>query len=78
MEDMNPIKESRLKRTMQLGVAIGIALTTIFVLMWLLQGVSNASTLAVTLYVDGTTGSDTGNCQNPVAPCDSRSPPSPD
>jgi hypothetical protein len=71
MEDINPIKESPLIRTTHLGVALGIALAVVTLLMWLLQGITNAGALAATLYVDGATGNDTGNCQNPSAPCDS-------
>jgi len=72
MQDMNLVKESRVKRIMKLGVAIGIALATVTVLMWLFQGVSNADSSADTLgtlYVDGETGSDAGNCQDPTTPC---------
>jgi hypothetical protein len=70
MKEVIPFQKSRVNRVIQLYLAIGIALVAVAILLVVLQGVSSAGTQAATLYVDGTTGSDMGSCQNQATPCD--------
>ncbi|MEA3396261.1 MAG: right-handed parallel beta-helix repeat-containing protein, partial [Chloroflexota bacterium] len=49
---------------------MGLALFFLAALLWGLQGATPAHADPGTLYVDGATGSDTTDCTNPAAPCE--------
>jgi hypothetical protein len=63
---------TKLKRrqwAVQLALTTGLALLFIVALLWGLSGMSLAYADSGSLYVDGATGSDTGNCTDPADPC---------
>jgi hypothetical protein len=57
------------RRLMLLPFITGIALLILFVLLFGFRAVSPAHADSSTLYVNDLSGSDTGSCQNPAAPC---------
>ncbi len=69
MENLALAKSHRKLWAVRLGLATGLALLFIMALLWSLQGVRPALADPGMLYVDGATGSDTGDCQDPAAPC---------
>jgi len=68
MENHEVNQQSRLYLR-RLAVPIGLALLFIMVLLWGFIGVTSVSADPGTLYVDGSTGSDAGNCQTSASPC---------
>jgi hypothetical protein len=65
----NLIKLNPRRQAAQLALTTGLALLFITALLWGLPGVTPAHADPGTLYVDGTTGSDTTDCSNPAEPC---------
>jgi len=63
-------QSNRRLRTVRLGVTVGLAMLFLVALLWGLRGVIPAHADSGTLYVDGTTGSDTTDCTNPAVPCE--------
>jgi hypothetical protein len=53
----------------RLGIPIGLTLLLISAFLGLIPGIATASADPGTLYVDGATGIDAGDCQNMAAPC---------
>ena len=68
---MESPKTSQPSRWHSLRLAIQLLLSLLFfmVLLWGFQGVMSASANAGTLYVDGASGSDTGECRDSANPC---------
>ena len=66
----NRTKSNRRKWAERMGLITGLTLLFIVVLLWGLRGVTPAHADPGTLYVDGATGSDTTDCTNPAAPCE--------
>jgi predicted outer membrane repeat protein len=67
----NPTKLNRKRWAVQLALTTGLALLFLAALLCGLRGVTPARADPGTLYVDGATGSDTGDCQDSAAPCQS-------
>lgn len=70
MENLTKFKLNRRRWAVQLALTTGLALLFIAALLWGLRGVTPAHADPGTLYVDGTIGSDTTDCTNPTAPCE--------
>src|SRR3990172_2852880 len=60
---------SRMRWWVRLLLTGGLTMLLLIVLLYGLWGARPAYANPGTLYVHGATGSDTGNCQNPAAPC---------
>jgi len=67
---MNLTKLNQKRWGVRLALTTGLALFFLAALLWGLRGVTPAHADPGTLYVDGATGSDTTDCSNPVAPCE--------
>jgi len=66
----SPSKLNRRQWAAQLALTTGLTLLLLAALLWGLRGVTLARADPGTLYVDGATGSDTTDCSNPAAPCE--------
>jgi predicted outer membrane repeat protein len=69
MKNPETSQSNRVLRLVRLGLATGLAVLLVGILLWGLRGVSPTHASPGTLYVDGATGGDTGDCQTPTAPC---------
>lgn len=69
MENLTIFKLNRRRGAVHLALTTGLALLFFAVLLWGLQGVPLAGASPGTLYVDGASGSDTGDCTNLASPC---------
>jgi hypothetical protein len=66
----NLTKLNRRWWAVQLALITGLALLFLAALLWGLQGVTPVRADPGDLYVDGAIGSDTTDCSNPAAPCE--------
>ncbi|MEA3441739.1 MAG: hypothetical protein U9R58_15800, partial [Chloroflexota bacterium] len=57
------------RHSLRLAIPTVVSLLFMMVLLWGFKGVTSVSADPGTLYVEGASGSDTGNCQDPAAPC---------
>jgi len=66
---MESLKATQPSRKYRFPFSIGLAFLFLIALLCGLQGIAPAYADPGTLYVDGATGNDTGNCQNSAVPC---------
>jgi hypothetical protein len=71
MTNLTHFQLNRRWRAVQLALATGLALVLLLFLLWGSQAMAPAFVGAGTLYVDGANGSNSGDCQNPAASCQS-------
>ncbi len=64
-----PTRFIRMRRVVRWALSPGLAILLLLAFLWISRGVSPALADPGTLYVDGATGNDTGDCQDLDFPC---------